>query len=986
MTNETTDYSATLHLPKTDFPLRAGLQRKEPELLEKWESGDLNGKLRKRGAGRPKFVLHDGPPYANGDLHIGHALNKVLKDIVVRSQRMLGKGAQYVPGWDCHGLPIEWKVEEEFRAAGLDKDNIPVVEFRRKCRESAEHWLDVQRKQFKRLGVGGDWDVHYTTMDFRSEATIAAELMKLAANGLLYRGSKPVMWSVVEKTALAEAEVEYEDRVDDAVWVAFPVRDVAPTAERPDELLSASVVAWTTTPWTLPANRALAYSHRAAYGLYRVVSAPEGNWARPGAIYALADTLAESVFSAAKVDGFERLRDLDPRDLVACAHPLAGLDYGFPVPLLAGDHVTEDAGTGFVHTAPGHGRDDYEVWTANRRQLAERGLDVRVPETVDADGFYTSEVPSFAGRRVMTDKGEKGDAEKAVIEALATAGALVARGHVKHSYPHSWRSKKPVIHRNTPQWFVAMDAPYAPASGGPETSLRAAALREVEATKWVPEAGRNRIAGMVSVRPDWVVSRQRAWGVPIAVFVRKGSHEPLVDARVNARIVAAFEDEGADAWFAEGASERFLAPDHDPADFDKVNDVLDVWFDSGSTHAFVLGDPERFPALAGLRRKRDGGADEVMYLEGSDQHRGWFQSSLLESCATRGRAPFDTVLTHGFVLDERGRKMSKSLGNVTSPLKVIEDLGADVLRMWVASSDYADDLRIGPEALRTASDAYRKLRNTIRWMLGALAHLRPEERVAKEDMHELDRWLMHRLSELDAQVRSAYAEFDFRRIVALLSQFAAVDLSSFYVDVRKDALYCDPASSQKRKSALTAIDAACGAMLKWLAPVLCFTAEEAWAEYRPGGDSVHLEDFPEGLDAWRDDALATKWREVRRVRSVVTGALEVERSAKRLGSPLESAPIVYVDDAALMAAMEGVDLAEVCIVSGLELISGAGPSDAFRLDAVPGISAVHSAAPGVKCARSWKYFDPATADPEFPGVTPRDASALREWKAATAMP
>ncbi|MGP8170971.1 isoleucine--tRNA ligase, partial [Rhodoblastus sp.] len=738
------DYSATLYLPRTDFPMRAGLPKKEPELLAHWESIGLTEKMRQENAGKPKFVLHDGPPYANGNIHIGHALNKILKDLVTRSQRMLGKDANYVPGWDCHGLPIEWKIEEQYRSKGRNKDEVPVVEFRRECRAFAEHWLDIQREEFKRLGVAGDWAGRYATMDFFAESVIAREIMKFAANGLLYRGSKPVMWSVVEKTALAEAEVEYEDHTSDWVFVAFPVKGQ-----------DARVVIWTTTPWTLPGNRAISFSHKIAYGLYRVVAAPEGNWAKPGDQFVLAEKLAESVFQAAKVEAFERVREVLTRELagMTCAHPLEKLGYDFKVPLLDGDHVTDDAGAGFVHTAPGHGREDFDIWMASSRLLHEREIDTRIPYTVDADGFYTEEVPGFPGARVIDDKGNKGDANERVIKALIEAEALLARGKMKHPYPHSWRSKKPVIFRNTPQWFIAMDKPFsapldataakALGAGSNGPTLRAIALEEIARTTWVPAAGENRITGMIANRPDWVVSRQRAWGVPIAVFVKKGGHDILVDEKVNARIVEAFAREGADAWYKEGAAERFLAPDHDPENYEKIDDVLDVWFDSGSTHAFTLEDPVHFPTLAGIRRRHDGGPDEVMYLEGSDQHRGWFHSSLLESCGTRGRAPYDSVLTHGFVLDEKGRKMSKSLGNVVAPQTVIKDAGADILRLWVAASDYADDLRIGKEILATFSETYRKLRNTLRWMLGALAHFDPAEAVAKENMPELERAVLH---------------------------------------------------------------------------------------------------------------------------------------------------------------------------------------------------------------------------------------------------
>lgn len=1010
-----TDYSQTLFLPQTEFPMRAGLPAREPELLARWAKLDLYRKLREAGRGRDRFVLHDGPPYANGNIHIGHALNKVLKDLVTRSQQMLGYDSNYVPGWDCHGLPIEWKIEEQYRAKGLNKDDVPVVEFRKECRAFAEHWVDVQREEFKRLGVEGDWADPYLTMAYGAEAQIAREIMKFAENGQLYRGSKPVMWSVVEKTALAEAEVEYEEHVSDTVFVAFPVRAVvradaaavpgqgdwtslASLAPAGDKLLPASVVIWTTTPWTIPGNRAISFSSKLSYGLYEVVSLLEGSHAAVGRRFIVADKLAGEMFAKAKAVG-ERRQDVSPQTLAVgvCDHPLATVDprYGFPVPLLDGDHVTDEAGTGFVHTAPGHGREDFDVWTAaaTQQMLAERRIETQIPYTVDADGRFTKDAPGFEGAQVITDKGEKGNANEVVIKALAASGNLVARGRLKHQYPHSWRSKKPVIFRNTPQWFIAMDKPYGdagapdpaapaptPTAGGNADTLRNRALRAIRETEWVPVAGENRINGMIANRPDWVVSRQRAWGVPITVFVEKETKTVLVDARVNAAIAAAFEQEGADAWFTDLDGARFLAPfGYDPAKYERVTDVLDVWFDSGSTHAFTL------EKRADLKTHRivDGGKDKVMYLEGSDQHRGWFHSSLLESCGTRGRAPYDVVLTHGFCLDEKGEKMSKSKGNVTAPQDIIKDSGADILRLWVAAADYSDDLRIGREILKTFVETYRKLRNTLRWMLGTLAHFSEEIRVSEPAaMPELERLMLHRLAELGPQVEEAYRTYDYKKVVNLLAQFMNTELSAFYFDVRKDALYCDPRSSHVRKSALTVVDHLFACLTTWLAPILVFTAEEAWLERYPdvkaGEGSVHLELFAKVQESWFDPELAERWAKVRRVRRVVTGALELERAGKRIGSSLEAAPHVHIADADLRAALSGLDLAEICITSGVRLVEGEGPAEAFRLPDVPGVAVVPARAPGVKCARSWKYFDPATAEPGYPEVTPRDARALRE--------
>jgi isoleucyl-tRNA synthetase len=998
------NYSETLFLPKTDFPMRAGLPQQEPKILERWQRLDLYGRLRAAAKGRSKFVLHDGPPYANGHVHIGTALNKILKDVVTRSQQMLGHDSNYVPGWDCHGLPIEWKIEEEnYRAKGKAKPDLTdpeaMIAFRAECRAYAQHWLGVQRAEFMRLGGIGDWMHPYTTMSFPAEAQIARELMKFAANGTLYRGSKPVMWSVVEKTALAEAEVEYEDYVSDQVWVKFPIADVeigfheqASEKHRKNsekianDLRGSAVVIWTTTPWTIPGNRAISFSEHIEYGVYEVVDAPTGNWAQRGDRFVLATKLALDVLRQARVTAFNQLNSFSfdegwAQFLVTCDHPLKGLagNYEFKVPLLPADHVTDDAGTGFVHTAPGHGREDFDVWMTYARLIAGRGINTTIPYTVDADGRFTDQAPGFTGKCVLTEKGEKGDANEAVMRALIEAGMLISRGRLTHQYPHSWRSKKPVIYRNTPQWFIAMDKDI----GGRGDTLRHRAMTAIDATRWVPEQGKNRIGGMVESRPDWVISRQRAWGVPIAVFIKEnpdGSVDLLEDPDVNVRVVEAFEQEGADAWYRQGARERFLGKRANEP-WQKVDDILDVWFDSGSTHAFVLEDPVHFPGLAGIKRKQDGGSDTVLYLEGSDQHRGWFQSSLLESCGTRGRAPFDIVVTHGFTLDNAGYKMSKSLGNVIAPEDVIKESGADILRMWGCSTDYWDDQRIGPEILKTAVETYRKLRNTLRWMLGNLAHYHAAEQIVADRMPELERLMLHRLAELDPLVRGAFADFDYKRIFAALNAFMTIDLSAFYFDIRKDALYCDPYSSLTRKACLTVLDQLFRCTVTWLAPILCFTAEEAWLARDPEAVSVHLELFPAVPQTWRDDALAEKWRKLRNLRRVVTGALEVERAAKRIGSSLEAAPTIYVADPDLFAAAVDVDLAELCITSAATLVEGEGPPSAFRLDDVRGVAVEPQRAQGRKCARSWKISEAVGLDPQFPEVTPRDADALREWEA-----
>ena len=969
------DYSETLFLPKTDFAMRAELPKREPGLLDRWARMGLYQRLRNAGKGREKFVLHDGPPYANGHLHIGHALNKILKDLVVRSKQMAGFDAPYIPGWDCHGLPIEWRVEEEYRAAGKNKDEVPVVDFRKECRAYAEKWIGVQSEEFQRLGVVGDWANPYTTMKFRSEAIIASELLKFATSGQLYRGSKPVMWSIVEKTALAEAEVEYHEHTSHTIFVKFPVvgirkdGEVAPITSYP--AYNGKVVIWTTTPWTIPGNRAVAFSPSISYGLYEVSQAPDDNWTRAGEYLYLADELAESAFKAGRIEA-KRLRTISAEELssLVLAHPFRGRGFDFDVPVLSADFVTSDTGTGFVHIAPGHGADDYNLWTANR--LGE------VPHTVQPDGTYFPHVPVFAGLAVFDEKGKEGPANKAVIDALIGADALLARGRLRHQYPHSWRSKAPLIFRNTPQWFIAMDkllsdngVPERGDDGVAVDTLRNRALAAIDATTFYPAAGQNRLRGMIEARPDWVISRQRAWGVPICVFVNKKTGEVLKDESVNARIHEAFEAEGADAWFADKTGARFLGNDYAADDFEKINDILDVWFDSGSTHAFVLegNNEQTWPA--------------AMYLEGSDQHRGWFHSSLLESCGTRGRAPYDSVLTHGFALDEQGRKMSKSLGNVVAPQDVIKQSGADILRLWVAASDYSDDLRIGPEILKTSVDSYRRLRNTIRWMLGALGHFEESDRVAFADMPELEKLMLHRLWDVGQQVRKGYDEYDYKRVYAALMQFMTSDLSAFYFDVRKDALYCDPISSTTRKSALTVIDLLFDRLIRWLAPIIPFTAEEAWLLRHPGEDaSVHLETFAEAPAEWQNDALAAKWEKVRRVRRVVTGALEIERANKKIGSSLEAAPVVYLEDDDLRAALNGVDLAEVFITSAASIGTGAAPAGAFRLDEVKGVAVDPQLAEGTKCARSWKISPDVGSDKEFPDITPRDARAMREWLAA----
>ncbi|WP_373236598.1 isoleucine--tRNA ligase [Cohaesibacter celericrescens] len=970
---EERDYSKTLYLPKTDFPMRAGLPKNEPKFQARWDEMDLYRQLRDRSKGREKYVLHDGPPYANGHLHIGHALNKTIKDIITRSFQMRGFDANYVPGWDCHGLPIEWKIEEKYRKKGKNKDAVPINEFRNECREFAAEWIAIQAEEFKRLAVLGDFVNPYKTMTYDAEARIAGELMKFATSGQLFQGSKPVMWSIVEKTALAEAEVEYQDHTSHTIWVRFPVTGIHGTvaADQMDALLNADVVIWTTTPWTIPANRAICYSETISYGLYEVTEAADDNWAKVGDKLIVADALAADIFKSARVESYERKFDVDPSQIAECAHPFADIEeagdyWGFDVPMIAGEHVTDDAGTGFVHTAPGHGADDFEVFVANRERFAECGT-TEVPHTVAEDGAYYPHVPLFQGHYILNRKGGEGTTNTAVIDKLVEVGALLARGKIKHSYPHSWRSKAPLIFRNTPQWFIAMDRDI----DGAGDTLRKRALDAIDATRFVPASGQTRLRTMIETRPDWVISRQRAWGVPITIFIKK--NDPTVvlqDASVNERIFDTFLEEGADAWFAEGAKERFLGADYDAAEWEKVDDILDVWFDSGSTHAFWLEqrDDLKWPA--------------DLYMEGSDQHRGWFHSSLLESCGTRGRAPYNAVLTHGFTMAEDGRKMSKSLGNTIAPQDIIKQYGADILRLWVATSDYTDDQRIGPEILKTSADAYRKMRNSIRWMLGSLAHY-DDEAVSVSEMPELERLMLHRIYELDIMVREAYDAFDFKRVMHELNYFLGIELSAFYFDVRKDTLYCDAPSSERRKASLYVIHELFMHLTAWLAPILPFTMEETWLTRFPSdSDSVHFRQFPDVSSDWQDDELAAKWKKIKQVRRVVTGALEIERREKRIGSSLEAAPKVYVSDKSILEAMKDVDLAEISITSQAELIAGDAPAGAFVLEDVAGIGVVPALAEGNKCQRSWKILPEVGTDPDYPDLSLRDAAAIREIDAA----
>jgi len=936
------DWRDTVFLPKTAFPMKAGLAQKEPAILAKWAAEDLYGKLRETRAGETRFILHDGPPYANGDIHMGHAMNKVLKDIIVRSQSLLGKDAPYVPGWDCHGLPIEWKVEEAYRAKKLNKDEVDPVQFRAECRAYAEKWVGVQRDQFKRLGIEGDWDDPYLTMNFASEAAIVGELLKFAESGQLYRGAKPVMWSPVEKTALADAEVEYEDIVSTQIDVAFEIVE-----SKIPELVGAHAVIWTTTPWTIPVNQALAYGPEVDYTLVE----------KDGRRFLIAEQLvgsvAQRIGDIVKTDTHIAGKDLAGTIARHPMHALGGF-FAKPRPLLAGDFVTTDAGTGLVHMAPDHGEDDFFL-------CKENGIDPVF--AVEGDGKYRADWAWLGGQgSVINAKFTAPDGP--ICTDLREAGALLAASaDFQHSYPHSWRSKAKVIFRCTPQWFIPMDRPIEgekPAAPivesdavvghgkGNDPTLRELALDAIERTRWVPEKARNRIHAMVAGRPDWVISRQRAWGVPIALYVDRKTGDYLRDPAVNARIVAAFEAGGADAWFTADHQD-LLGADYDAANYEPINDILDVWFDSGSTHAFTI------EARYGVGTRAD------LYLEGSDQHRGWFQSSLLESCGTRGRAPYDAVLTHGFALDGQGRKMSKSVGNVVDPLKIINESGADILRLWVASTDYFEDVRIGKEILAGTSDAYRKLRNTFRYLLGALDGFSDAEKVAPAEMPELERYVLHLLASLDAELKDATAAFEFNRYARALSDFANNDLSAFFFDIRKDSLYCDAPTDLKRRAYRTVLDTLFHALVRYAAPILCFTAEEVWGTRYPDGGSVHLLTWPEVDAGWKNDDLRMRWELLRRYRTRLTGQIEPLRREKIIGSSLEVDVTAISYDPAEAALLRSVDLAEIGIVAKVEIVDG-DPAVAKEAEGSDPIAFEVSKTEREKCGRCWRHLPEVKSD------------------------
>ncbi|HPD82262.1 MAG TPA: isoleucine--tRNA ligase [Alphaproteobacteria bacterium] len=915
----------TVFLPKTDFPMRGNLPENEPSMIKKWQEMDLYAKIRDVSKGRKRWILHDGPPYANGNIHMGHALNKILKDVINKSWQMMGYDAPYVPGWDCHGLPIEWKIEEKYRAAGKDKNDVDPITFRAECRDFAQDWIDIQAEQFQRLGVIGDWKNPYRTMTKPAEAQIVREIHKFLNNGGLYRGVKSVLWSTVEQTALAEAEVEYKEHKSITIWARFPVIQTSY-----DVLEGADIVIWTTTPWTIPSNRGIFFNKDIHYAVYEIESVEEDSKVEVGAKIAIAEKLKEDVQKQSKILAMKKIGTFSGKEVsgTLCAHPLRGQGYEHDVPAFHADYVTDEDGTGFVHVAPSHGPDDFVLGQ-------QCGLEIT--DNLDDDGSFKDHVPLFAGLKIYDENGKMDAGNFAPIKAMEDAGKLLAKGSVRHEYPHSWRSKAPLIFRTTPQWFIAMDN---------ELKLRETALKAIKDTAWHPAKGESRITAMIQNRPDWCISRQRAWGVPIALFVNKKSGEVLKDEAVLKRIGDAFEEQGSDAWWSMDAKE-FLGENYNVDDYEQVFDIVDVWFESGSTHSFVVN-----------ARKDLGDGQNIqtdMYLEGSDQHRGWFHSSLLESCGTRGFAPYKNVLTHGFVLDEKGYKMSKSLGNVVDPLKIMEQSGADILRLWTMTSDYADDIRIGKDTLKNTSDLYRRIRNTLRFLLGALHGFKKSEKVdltKVSNLPELEQLILHQLYEMDQQVKNYIQNHEYGKLAKELHDFCNQNLSAFYFDIRKDRLYCDDITSFEHRATRSVMAQIFDCLVLWLAPILSFTAEEAWLQ-RPAGvledlESVHLRTFPTLPKEWKNIALNEKWALIQDIREAVTGALEKYRADKTIGSSLEAAPTVKADKKYL-EAMRGVDMADIAIVSNLTLSEGKNLEVEFKK------------ADGEKCVRCWKVLPEVSA-------------------------
>ncbi len=894
-----------INLPKTAFSMKANLPVREPEILEYWQKINLYKKLRNSSKGKEKFVLHDGPPYANGNIHMGTALNKILKDIIVKFHQMDGKDSIYVPGWDCHGLPIEWKIEEQYKKNKKNKNEVPIVEFRKECRSFAEKWIEVHKSQFKRLGVVGDWENYYSTMSFEAEAQIVRELGKFLKEGSLYRGFKPVLWSTVEKTALADAEVEYQDHKSDTIYTSFPIK----TSNLKD-LEGSEIIIWTTTPWTIPANRALAYNEALDYVLLELND--DGDFKNRKII--VAEALLKSVIDECKIKNYKKIKIFKGKELkeTICKHPFLDLGYDYDIPMLEARFVTTEQGTGIVHCAPSHGPDDFNLCLNNG---------IKAIETVDGDGKYTNHVNLFEGLHIFK-------ANPIVIEKLKEQKKLLSNGELLHSYPHSWRSKAPLVHRATPQWFISMES----------HKLRDKALKAINDTTFYPSKGKERLKSMIETRPDWCVSRQRVWGVPLPIFVNKKTKEILLDEEVNENIASIYEKEGSDCWFSDDP-QRFLGSKYKAKDYDKLSDIVEVWFDSGSTHSFVLEKREdlKWPAS--------------MYLEGSDQHRGWFHSSLLESCGTRGRAPFESILSHGFVVDGKGLKMSKSLGNVIAPEDILKKYGADILRIWVASSNYSEDLRIDYSILDQHADSYRKIRNTFRYLLGNINDNFKKidfEKVNLTELPELEQFMLHKLYSLNVNFKKYFENYDFHNLYKELLNFCTVDLSAFYFDIRKDTLYCDPIDSKKRQSTILLLNIILNSLLKWFAPILSFTTEEIYRLLHKENKSIHLEKFLIFPKNFENKKLYQKWEELIKIRNICNISIEEKRANKEIGSSLEANIDIHLDQK-FEKITNNIDFSELCITSKARI--------SFKENSE--ISAQTTKAKGTKCTLCWKITENA---------------------------
>ena len=907
-----TDFSKTINLPITAFAMKANLSETENLRTDFWREKKIFQTLKKNSQNEEKYILHDGPPYANGDLHLGHALNKILKDIVCRLKFQDNFDVDFVPGWDCHGLPIEWKVEEKFKKKGLDKDKIDVIQFREECRKFADHWVNEQKKQFCRFGIQTDWQNIYLTMTKDSEITIVKELLKFLEKGDLFLGFKPVMWSVVEQTALAEAEIEYHEKISSSIFVKFPVKS--------DENLS--IVIWTTTPWTIPCNKGLAYSQELKYQIVKIEeNYPKYNLTKNERIIVAEDLLSDFV-ELNEIKSFSVLENISSEKIekLICKHPLESLGFNYDVKVFPSNHVTAENGTGFVHIAPNHGQEDFDLG-----QINNLGND----PTVNEKGVYEKNIKFFEGMHVFKS-------DEKVIEQLNKSGKLISNSNYSHSYPHSWRSKAPLIFRATSQWFISMD----------KNNLRKKALDQIENVEWFPKNSKKRILSMINDRPDWCVSRQRNWGVPITIFLSKETKKPLVDKDVNKKIIEVLEREGVDSWFTL-PNDEFLTSKYNPNNFEKVFSILDVWFDSGSSHVYVL--------------KNNGIKKADLYLEGSDQHRGWFQTSLLESCGIYDESPYKSVLTHGFVIDENGKKMSKSLGNVISPKDVISKYGADILRIWVASSNFNEDVKISFENIKRQSESYRKIRNTLRFLIGNLNGLNVEENIKYEILPEIEKIILHKIFNLNNQINSLYDSFSFNKVFQIVLGFCNIELSSFFFDIRKDSLYCDSLTSEKVKSTKFVMKIVFEYLIRWLSPIIPFTTEEAWQCWKKevngnAEESCHLLKRQICPDLWNNQKINDDWEKIFQLRDLFLGIVEQKRNQKELKSSMEAKVNLYLNDKTYENILKRVDLSEVLICSDVDFTEKF--DDSF-ID-YPDNSKIKMKVEindGVKCARCWKIFN-----------------------------